>query len=155
MHAYQFQLDEKGFRVEVDIAADLPPTLADRDGAAQALINLLNNAVKYSTGRKELVVTAASGAGGIHLTVTDRGVGIPKEEQRRIFEGFYRAKAAIDLGRRGSGLGLSLVQHIMHSHGGRIELKSSPGEGSSFVLVFPLRTAQDRELIDTDAQAGV
>jgi signal transduction histidine kinase len=69
--------------------------------------------------------------------VADRGIGISPRERRRVFETFYRSPAARRLGTRGSGLGLALVKHVLEAHGGRVELESVPGEGSTFTLVFP------------------
>ncbi len=137
---YQFHLEEKSFRLETEIAGDLPSCLADADAVAQALINLINNAVKYSTDRKEITVRVRSDGGWVRIEVSDRGVGIPPEDLRRIFEDFYRSKAARSLARRGTGLGLAVVQHIMRSHGGRVEVRSEPGEGSTFTLALPART---------------
>jgi len=73
------------------------------------------------------------------LSVTDRGVGIPKAEQSRIFEKFYRVEDTLIHTTKGSGLGLALVQHIMDAHGGSVELTSAPGEGSTFRLLVPLQ----------------
>jgi two-component system phosphate regulon sensor histidine kinase PhoR len=70
--------------------------------------------------------------------VTDRGIGVPKGEQRKIFEKFYRGEASLVHETKGSGLGLSLVEHIMEAHGGSVEIDSTPGKGSTFTLLLPL-----------------
>ena len=75
------------------------------------------------------------------VSVQDRGIGIPKPEQKKIFEKFYRAESSLVHTTKGSGLGLALVRHIMEAHGGSIEVASAPGEGSTFTLVLPLRIA--------------
>ncbi len=141
---YEFQLEEKGFRIERSIAPNLPSTHADANAVAQALINLLNNAVKYSTDRKEIAIRAERAGQTIRVSVADRGIGIAPEEAKLVFDAFYRSNEARRLGTRGSGLGLSLVQHILKAHGGAVELKSKVGEGSIFTLVFPIRAAPER-----------
>lgn len=137
LRTYHFHLEEKGFRVEEEIEPDLPACPADRDAVAQAVINLLNNAVKYSDHRKEVRVRVWQDRESVRISVADRGVGIAAADLERIFEGFYRVKATRTPGRRGSGLGLSLVEHIAQSHGGRVAVQSTPGEGSTFTLAFP------------------
>jgi signal transduction histidine kinase len=141
VRSYKFQLEEKGFALVLDVAPGLPSVAADPNAVAQALINLINNAIKYSTEIKELRIRAWRAGDSIRVSVADRGVGILEEDFQRIFEGFYRSRTARDLGRRGSGLGLPLVQHIVRSHGGRVELESVPGQGSTFTLIFPIRPA--------------
>ena len=73
------------------------------------------------------------------VSVADRGIGIPKAEQKRIFEKFYRVESSLVHTTKGSGLGLALVQHITEAHGGRVEVTSAPGEGSTFTLSLPVR----------------
>jgi len=140
MASYRFQLEERGFEVRLSVPGDLPSTLADPDGVAQALINLLNNAVKYSPDRKEVAVRVERQDETIRIAVADRGMGIPAADRKRVFEDFFRSRAARSLGTRGSGLGLTLVRRILDAHGGTIELSSVPGEGSTFTLVFPIRS---------------
>ncbi len=148
---YQFQLEEKGFRIEPSIAPDLPSIHGDANAIAQALINLLNNAVKYSTERKEIAVRAERLGPTVRVSVADRGIGISPDEIRLVFDAFYRSNEARRIGTRGSGLGLSLVQHILKAHGGSVELKSKLGEGSIFTLVFPIPAAADRPSTETSA----
>jgi signal transduction histidine kinase len=137
--AYRLQLEERGFQVSMEIAPGLPPIEADPDAVGQALLNLLDNAVKYSTDRKEVAVRVERVQGTVRVAVSDRGMGIFPRETRRVFETFYRSPAARRTGTRGSGLGLSLVRHILEAHGGSVELVSAPGKGSTFTLVFPAR----------------
>ncbi len=153
LRSYQYDLDAKGFSLEQEIGADLPQVNADPDGVAQALINLINNAVNYSPEHKEIRVRVWENEDGVSIRVADRGVGIAADEQRRIFEGFYRSRSARKLGRRGSGLGLSLVRHIVQSHGGKIGLESTPGKGSAFTLTFPRESANGDSPADGDARS--
>jgi signal transduction histidine kinase len=134
---YRFQLDEKGFVHRFDAATGLPSASADAFAVAQAVINLVENAIKYSSDQKEIEVRVTGSNGSVRVSIADRGIGIARDDQPRIWEDFYRTREARALGTRGSGLGLSVVQHIMKAHGGRVELESSPGQGSVFTLVFP------------------
>ncbi len=115
----------------------VPPLSIDRDAISQALVNLLDNAVKYSRDRKEIDVTIVPSALEVAISLRDRGIGIPVAEQKKIFEKFYRAGSALVHDVRGSGLGLSIVRHVVEAHGGRVEVSSQPGEGSTFTIVLP------------------
>jgi two-component system phosphate regulon sensor histidine kinase PhoR len=115
----------------------------DGEAIGQALANLIDNAIKYSSDRKALRVEAAVAEGQLALSVTDEGVGIPPAEHTRIFDKFYRVGRSDTQGRRGSGVGLALVRHIAEAHRGRVTVESRPGEGSRFTLRIPLgRTAR-------------
>ena len=136
--AYEFQLKEKGFRVETAIAEDLPVVNADPDALIQALINLLDNSIKYSRERKVMRIGLREEDGHAVISVEDQGVGIPPREQDKIFEEFYRVERGLVHTVKGSGLGLSLVKHIVEAHGGRVRVESRPGEGSRFSIFLPL-----------------
>ena len=113
---------------------------ADRDRLAQVIGNLLSNAIKYSPDGGPVLVRLTAGAGQVRLAVADEGMGIPADEQERVFEKFFRgAAAASAIG--GTGLGLSVAREIVASHGGRIELRSEPGRGSTFTVVLPVAVA--------------
>ena len=111
---------------------------ADPDAVRQALVNVIDNAVKYGPDRGEVTVALVLGPDAAVVSVADRGMGIAPEERARIFEGFYRSPRAVERDPSGVGLGLKIVGHIMAAHGGRVEVESRPGEGSVFRLVFPL-----------------
>jgi signal transduction histidine kinase len=136
--AYRFPIEQQGFALDVDVADDLPEVEIDAEALSQALLNLLNNAIKYSPEDKRIAVGARQEGGELQVFVRDRGIGIPKPEQKKIFEKFYRAASSLVHTTKGSGLGLALVQHIMEAHGGRVEVASAPGEGSTFTLVLTL-----------------
>jgi signal transduction histidine kinase len=137
--AYRFQIEQQGFTLEVAIAEDLPEVRADKEALAQAVLNLVNNAIKYSRDEKYLGLELKRQDGRVLLSVSDHGIGIAKGEQDRIFEKFYRAEDSLVHETKGSGLGLSLVHHIMEAHGGGVEVESAPGRGSRFTLALPIR----------------
>jgi two-component system phosphate regulon sensor histidine kinase PhoR len=101
----------------------------------------VDNAIKYSQGRKEITVRLLSGSETVEIQVEDKGIGIEPENRERIFESFFRSPEAVRHNPKGVGLGLKIVKHIMDAHGGRIELRSEPGKGSTFSLIFPARRA--------------
>ena len=138
VEAYRFQIEQQGFRLEVAIDDDLPRVTADKEALAQALLNLVNNALKYTRDEKFLrLEVARRGDDQVTVSVADHGIGVAKSEQKKIFEKFYRAEDSLVHETKGSGLGLSLVQHIMDAHGGSVEVESAPGRGSTFTLVMP------------------
>jgi signal transduction histidine kinase len=138
LDAFAYPMREQGFGLDVRIAPDLPDVPLDAEAVSQALGNLVDNAIKYSETRKALRVEAAVRNGYLTLAVEDEGIGIPLEEQTRIFEKFYRVGRSDTQGRRGSGVGLALVRHVAEAHGGRVTVESRPGAGSRFTLWFPL-----------------
>ena len=101
-------------------------------------MNLVNNALKYSDSEKYLRVRLYRADGVAKLEVIDHGIGIARNEQSKIFEKFYRAGDPLVHNTKGSGLGLSLVRHIAHAHGGEVDVESTPGKGSKFTLTLPL-----------------
>lgn len=133
---YSGWLEHAGFALERDLPASMPPVLLDPAAVSQAVVNLLDNAAKYSGTSRQIAVRLGATNGHVTFEVQDHGVGIPAAEQSRIFDRFYRAKAVT--GRGGYGLGLFMVRHIMEAHGGRADVSSEPGRGSTFRLVFPV-----------------
>ena len=118
--------------VEEDLSAKFNSTLLE-----QALVNLVDNAIKYSEPEKKVELEAKKTVGEIVITVRDQGCGIPKEHLQRIFERFYRVDKGRSRKEGGTGLGLSIVKHIVNSHRGRIDVESSPGSGSAFSIHLP------------------
>jgi signal transduction histidine kinase len=139
LDAFSHPLASQGFAVEVRVPPDLPEVPMDAEAVAQALSNLVDNAIKYSGDRKWLAVEVQRTDGEVGIAVADAGVGIPREEQGRIFEKFYRAGRSETQGRRGSGVGLALVRHIAEAHRGRVTVESAPGAGSRFTVWLPDR----------------
>jgi signal transduction histidine kinase len=141
LDTYRDQIDEQGFTFEQNIDASIPSVHVDREAIARSLVNLVNNALKYSDHEKFLGVRLYRADGVLKLEVADRGIGIARHEQSKIFEKFYRAGDPLVHNTKGSGLGLSLVRHIAHAHGGEVEVESTPGNGSKFTLTLPLAPA--------------
>ena len=110
----------------------------DSDAVGQALHNLLDNAVKYSGDSREIAVRLEREDDSVTIAIRDRGIGIAPEEQRKIFERFHRVSTGLVHDVKGSGLGLSIVQHIVQAHRGRITVESEPGNGSTFTVHLPL-----------------
>src|SRR5581483_4269749 len=138
LSAFEVPLRERGFTIRTEIAAPLPQVRLDRDSIAQALVNLLDNAVKYSGERKEIEVRAYVEDGALRIAVADHGIGIEPGEQKKIFEKFYRVGSGLVHDIKGSGLGLAIVSHIVKAHGGRVEVTSRPGDGATFTLIIPI-----------------
>src|SRR5262249_15868574 len=137
LDAYRFPIERQGFTLEGEMAEDLPEGGIDPEALDQALLNLVNNAIKYSRSEKHIKLSVREENGRVLLAVTDKGIGVAKADQKKIFEKFYRAENSLVHETKGSGLGLALVQHIMDAHGGSVELESSPGKRSTFSLVRP------------------
>jgi signal transduction histidine kinase len=140
------QLEDNGFEITVDVPPDLPRIEVDEEAITRCLINLIDNAVKYSRDGRHLSVTARvrppSGGddrGEARISVADRGIGIAPRDRARIFEAFTRVEQGLVHDVKGSGLGLSLVRHIVEAHGGEVRVESTPGQGSTFTLVLPVR----------------
>lgn len=149
--AYAFQLRNKGFEIRTEIADALPPVWIDRDAMSQAVLNLVDNGVKYSEDDKEIAIHVAhengavagaanaNGNGFVRITVQDHGVGIPDAEMTKVFDAFYRVEKGLEHDVKGSGLGLAVVKHVVEAHGGEIELHSALGVGSRFSIWLPVR----------------
>ncbi len=138
LESYRYQIEQQGFAFEESIDSNLPAVPVDREAIARALVNLVNNALKYSTDEKFLGVKLYRDNGVVKLEVADHGIGIARRDQSKIFEKFYRAGDPLVHNTKGSGLGLSLVRHITQAHGGEIAVESTPGRGSKFTLSLPL-----------------
>jgi two-component system sensor histidine kinase ResE len=130
-------------RVVAHLPSKLPTVSADVDRLGQVMNNLLSNAVRYSTGGTEIVIAAASMAGGqVEITVSDQGPGIAPEDCERIFEKFYRGKHGATLAVRGTGLGLAVARQLVEAHGGTIGVRSTLARGSSFWVRLPIERSQ-------------
>ncbi len=128
--------DRKQIRLEIDVAGELS-LRADRELMEYALYNLITNAIKYSPPESKVRIKAFAGDGCVSLAVADRGIGMDAAELRELFRKFYRTKKAEATGEVGTGIGLSIVKEILAHHGGRVDVVSAPGEGSTFTLVVP------------------
>jgi signal transduction histidine kinase len=135
---YRPYLASLGFTLETTIAEGLPAVRADAAAVAQALVNLLDNALKYSGESTSIEIRLAPRDASVVVEVRDHGIGLTEPDRTRVLAPFYRVPGT---GRGGYGLGLHLVNHVMEGHGGRVEVESEPGRGSTFRLVFPLDAA--------------
>ena len=141
-YSYQFHLQNSGFKFSYSTGESIPEIQADGEAISEAVINLIDNSIKYSKDKKEITITTGSGLNSIFIEVKDKGIGISEENQIKIFEKFYRVSDGDGLvhNTKGTGLGLTLVKHIMDAHHGKIKVKSKLNEGSSFILSFPVNS---------------
>jgi signal transduction histidine kinase len=136
LNTMKYSLAEQGFKLEAQIEPGAR-AVGDADALEQAMLNLIQNAVKYSDRDKSVRVELWSQEERVFFRVTDKGIGIPEQERSRIFEKFYRVHAGTERDTGGAGLGLTVVKHIVEAHGGTIEVESKVGEGSSFTISLP------------------
>ncbi len=130
--------EAKKIKLQVRAASVLPPVLANRRNMEEVFSNLITNAIKYSGEGTAVTLTVLQEEEYLHVTVADQGYGIPKEDQRRIFERFFRIKDAKRRQIIGTGLGLAIVKRIVESHNGMIRLQSEPDKGSVFHVYLPI-----------------
>ncbi|UCD37355.1 MAG: PDZ domain-containing protein [Fidelibacterota bacterium] len=133
---YQFRM--QGFRVEMEISPEDHLIHADPAAVIEALTNLLSNAMKYSRDKKAVRIATFDRDGFAAVAVEDKGIGISEKELSHIFDAFYRTQEGGAQRSAGAGLGLALVRHVMDAHGGKVEVRSEPGRGSTFTLLFPM-----------------
>lgn len=138
LEAYKFHIRDLGFEIESTMPEEALMTKIDKDAISQAFLNLLNNAVKYSEERKHIRVEIVRETNTVLISVIDQGIGIAREELKKIFDKFYRVPNNKIKKTRGSGLGLTLTRHIVEAHHGKIEVESEPGRGSRFSIRLPL-----------------
>ena len=132
------QVDRAGLNLEVDIPLDLPRALADKERMEQVLVNLLHNAIKFTSPGGRISISAKAERDNIQVSVADTGVGIPADDLSRIFERFYKADKA--RAGAGTGLGLAIAKHIVEAHSGSIWAESTEGKGSRFIFTLPIAT---------------
>ncbi len=138
LKTYDYHLKSQGFTCKYLPYENLPSIQADKNAVSEALINLLDNAIKYSNGSKEIGIRLGEDANGVFIEVRDYGLGISVEDQKSIFDKFYRVPTGEVHNTKGTGLGLTLVWRIMEAHGGSVSVESQTEEGSCFKLVFPV-----------------
>ena len=149
-------VESKELTLQVEVGPDLPPLWADTKRMTQVLQNLLSNAVKFTPGGGEVRLSATrEGEGGeILFTVADTGIGIPLEEQEQIFEPFYQVENIEIRRTSGTGLGLAIVSRIVAAHGGRVELESQPGRGSTFRVYLPTTRPHRTRVLERTLQTA-
>jgi signal transduction histidine kinase len=138
--AMQAKATARGLALTSDVPATLPAVSIDAHRIKQVLLNLLENAVSHTDKGGKITVTARQQGNQIHISVADTGEGIPAEELPLIFERFYRVDKSRTRKTGGSGLGLTIAKRLVEAHGGKIEVKSEPGQGSIFTFTLPVAT---------------
>ena len=138
MNNYEFHLKNKGFSHEKAFSETALPVTGDKEALSEVLINLLDNAIKYSGDQKYVQVSTQRSNGMAVLSVEDHGIGIPKKDQQQIFEKFFRVSVGDLAQSKGTGLGLSLVHQIVQEHHGEIQVESEVGKGSRFIIKLPI-----------------
>jgi signal transduction histidine kinase len=132
-----FLAERKGVKLTWDVPADLPMVYVDRARISQVILNIINNAIKYTPPGGLIVIRAQDEKGHVLVSVHDSGIGIPKKDLENIFSGFYHAGYKLSYEYKGAGLGLALSKGIIESHGGRIWAESEVGKGSTFFFTLP------------------
>lgn len=123
--------------LSLDIPNDLPMVLVDREMMGQAVLNLLQNAVKYGGDEKSIRLSCEAKNGKVNVSVRDKGPGIPRKEHRRIFDRFYRIDDRLSRQQQGSGMGLAIVHHVVQAHGGQVRVRNRPDGGAEFTISIP------------------
>ncbi|MEE9431921.1 MAG: HAMP domain-containing sensor histidine kinase [Melioribacteraceae bacterium] len=136
LNTYDYHIKSKGFSYTFNSAKKIKNIICDKDAISESIINLIENAIKYSNGKKEFEIIIASNKKGVYWEIKDFGVGIASKDQTKIFDKFYRVSSGLIHNTKGTGLGLSLVKQIMDAHNGDVTVKSSIDIGSTFRLQF-------------------
>jgi two-component system phosphate regulon sensor histidine kinase PhoR len=137
LEAFRTQLEHSTVAIVVDVPDEPVYASVDRGAMVDAVLNLLGNAAKYAGDEVKVTVSVTRRGRVTRIAVRDDGPGIPQVEHKRIFQKFYRVDDRLSRVREGSGLGLAIVKHVVKAHGGRVELESAPGKGSTFALAIP------------------
>lgn len=134
---YAFHLKNKSFSLITSFDDQKLMCDADAEAIEETIINLIDNAVKYSKDKKEIEITTGADESKVFCFVKDQGIGITQEDQEKVFDKFFRASKGLVHDVKGTGMGLSIVSQIVKAHGGEIKLESSPGKGSKFTIFLP------------------
>ncbi len=132
------KLDAPGCHFTLDVPGALPAIIADRDALALVIANLLDNAGKYTGDDKKITLHAREASGHVFIAVKDNGIGLSRAERKNVFRQFYQVDQKLSRARGGCGLGLALVHHIIEAHGGRVDIESQLGRGSTFTISIPV-----------------
>ena len=142
---FQEQFAPKGIVIKNEISDQMPRHIVDKEAISQALFNLLDNAVKYSGESSTVTLRSWSDRDYIFLEVEDEGVGISKEDKKKVFDKFYRSDNIDDKAIKGSGIGLTLVSHIVKAHDGGVQLESDTGKGTKVTLKLPVKQEKNND----------
>jgi signal transduction histidine kinase len=132
-----FLADTKKISITSDISWKLPVIYADRNRIQQVLLNIVNNAIKYTPEGGKIHIEARDEADHLLISISDTGIGIPQKDLENIFSGFYHAGYKLSYEYKGPGLGLAISRRIIESHGGRIWAESETGKGSTIHFTLP------------------
>ena len=146
VHAMRAKLEVPGCHFTHDEGESLPDILADRDALVVVLVNLLDNAVKYTGDDKHIDLRARDASGRVFISIQDNGIGLSKSERKNVFRRFYQVDQKLSRSRGGCGLGLALVQHIVEAHGGRVDVNSQLGRGTTFTVSVPIAKTEEKPL---------
>jgi two-component system phosphate regulon sensor histidine kinase PhoR len=151
LKVFEVRLKQDEFTIHFEATANLPRVAVDADAMTQALVNLLDNAVKYSGAARDITLRLDQRDEWVTIAVSDNGVGIPEEDQEKVFERFHRVSTGLVHDVKGSGLGLAIVKHIIEAHSGKVAVESHPGRGATFTIHLP---ALSDAGIERDANAS-
>jgi signal transduction histidine kinase len=140
--AMRYQIEMNGGTIRVKTPKMLPCLTADGDALEEVFVNLLSNALKYSTDRKQIALTGRKRGTTVEFAVTDKGLGIAEADLPHVFERFFRVRDEQNKQVGGAGIGLAVVQHIVEAHGGTITVTSKEGKGSMFVVRLPIKRVE-------------
>ena len=138
---FEPRLREKGLTLTIRADQALPDIMADAFKLEQVFVNLIDNAIKY-TEKGGITISLLQRNGQVLIEIQDTGIGIPREHLPRIFERFYVVDASRSKQLGGTGLGLSIVKHIVLLHSGTIEVTSTPGQGTKFIITLPVNLSR-------------
>ncbi|MEE8605054.1 MAG: HAMP domain-containing sensor histidine kinase, partial [Candidatus Aminicenantaceae bacterium] len=141
---FQQQVNLKDFILESEVSEKVPKIFADKEAISRALFNLLDNALKYSGKDPKVCLRVRSDGDYILMSVQDEGIGIVSEEQKKVFEKFYRSDKIHESNIKGSGIGLNIVHHIVKAHGGEVILKSEEGKGTNVTIKLPANSDKNK-----------
>ena len=142
--------ERKMIEMEWSVSSFIPPVMGDRDLLMQVFVNLIGNAIKYTPNSGRVGISVSVEGKEVRVRIADSGIGIPKSDLPKIFDKFYRSDAAKEASLSGTGLGLAVARYIVETHGGRVEVESIEGSGSTFTVYMPSHEAEE---VDTH-QAG-
>lgn len=146
--AFSTQLLQTPAEVTCDVPSDLPVVHADHDALQEAILNLLQNAHRYTGPEKRIAVRCSTRRKQVAISVSDNGPGIASDERRHIFKKFYRGKGPMERGISGSGLGLAIVGHIVRAHRGRLTLETTEGRGATFTILLPAAPSKEQDVAE-------
>ncbi|MDP3685001.1 MAG: HAMP domain-containing sensor histidine kinase, partial [Ignavibacteria bacterium] len=136
LSAMEYQIKMNDFTLEVFLSPVQLPIYADKDAIEEALINLISNSIKYSQENKKITITTYNEGTYPAISIKDKGIGISTQDRQRIFEPYERLNNEHVKSKSGTGIGLSVVKHIVQAHHAEIDIKSESGEGTEFVIIF-------------------